>query len=218
MKKGCLAGLLCMLICIPTGFAQKKQPVAGGKVFIRMYLPGLIDPMDNNITAGFEYKLSPRWSVMMDAGLVFTSLYYNEYKSYRTSGYILRPGIRRYFSEQNKWFLEAQFHYKQVIYKVEDWVDRGMVNGVSAYEEFTTFHYRKNAAGINIIGGIKKSVGKRKKAFFEFYAGAGIRYKEEGAYHAPEDMRIRDSGIKRTFGGNIFPALPVGVRFIWRLN
>ncbi|MFT3826505.1 MAG: DUF3575 domain-containing protein [Chitinophagaceae bacterium] len=218
MKKCQLISLLCLWCCMQTGFAQKTTPPYENRLFARAYLPGLIDPMDANITAGLEYKLTPQWSATMDAGYVYLSTYYNVYNIHRTSGYILRPGIRWYFSSDNKWFLEAQLPYKQVTYKLQDWVNRGGINGSSAYEQFTTFRVRKYTAGVNLMGGIKRSIGRQKKVFFEFYAGFGLRYKEEGPYRTPDDMQIEESDIRSSFPSNILPSMPMGIRFGWRLN
>lgn len=214
MKKGSLASLLCILICIQTGFAQKTEPGSGGRLFARLYLPGFIDPMDANATAGFEYKFSTRWSGTFDAGGIYASLYYND--NSRAAGFILRPGVRMYFNKRNRLFLEGQFHYKDVTYTSEGWVNRNVVNGVPGYQQYMTYKYRKQFIGTNFMIGFKKGLGKKPKLFFEFYGGIGIKYKHEGPGE-DDDIRPDSPQGGDFYLGNLLPTLPMGVRFVWKL-
>src|SRR5689334_13760163 len=120
--------LLCLplLLAVWAGNAQKValKPlrIDTGKVYLRFNPIGLIDILDGNFTVGGEYRFNNSWSAIMDAGYIF----YSKYIPYaeKTSGILLRPGIRTYIGKYKDVFFDLQFHYKEVMYHVNDWIQR----------------------------------------------------------------------------------------------
>jgi hypothetical protein len=181
---------------------------------------GLIDLMEMNLSGGIEYRRNKRWSVASDAGWIFYSNYFENIKS--TGGIILRPSVRAYF--QNPWrtFAELEFHYKNVTYKIEDWLGRGCVNGIPSYEEYTTFKYRKQVTGINVKFGYQGRLSRNNKLWFEYYIGIGARKKSEAIVKEEDSCYDRNAPFSTTdsniWGDDIYPALPLGFRLLYKLK
>ena len=146
----------------------------------RVNFLGILDEYDRNISLGAEYQFAPKWSAGMDAGYIFQSDYISQ--NTRTRGMLLRPFIRYYFKEKRAGFLEANFHYKTVAYKVKDWIERDIINGVAAYEELSSFDFNKNVFGMNLMIGDRFRLSKKNNIIqFEPYAGLGARLKRQEA-------------------------------------
>lgn len=197
---------------------NSKEPLPAGTRFIRMNITGLIDPMETNISGGIEYRFNDSWSVSCDAGWIFHSTYFENIKS--TSGIIFRPSARGYFQKSRRTFAELQFHYKNVTYKIEDWLGRGCINGIPAYEEFTTFRYRKKVAGLNLNFGYQGRISRNNKLWFDVYLGVGARkkwdkvVKEEGScYENNGPFTFTNSNF---WGDDLYPSLPMGFRLLYK--
>lgn len=149
-------------------------------VIVRINFPGLLDFYDQNISLGAEYQFNPQWSAGIDAGYIFQSEYISKNKGVK--GMILRPFVRYYLKEKRTGFLEANLHYKQVVYKVKDWIGRDVINGVPAYEELSIFDFNKSVFGINLAIGTKWNLDRKNNRIkLEPYAGLGARIKRQEA-------------------------------------
>jgi hypothetical protein len=191
-----------------------------GKVYLRANLLGLNDLFDGNASFGAEYRLNRSWSVTMDAGYIFYSLYTGKAK--RTSGILLRPAIRKYTSKYRNRFIDLQLHYKSVEYHINDWLGKDVVNGVPTYEELKVFKYRKRVMGAHILFGGREALTRNRRLFLEAFFGLGLHYKEEwlpneaNSRYAPGNSSIfRNASSEKV--NHLLPAVPTGVRFIYRL-
>lgn len=221
--------LLCLFLLLAAGagnaqmFASKLPRIDSGKVFLRFNPIGLIDLLDENFTVGGEYRFSDTWSFIMDAGYIFKSQYIGT--SEKTSGVLLRPGLRNYTGKSKDFFFDLQFHYKDVMYHVNDWIQRDVVNGASSYEERTTFRFRKQVYGVNLMGGGREFLTKDHRLFFEVVAGIGIHYKVTGVYKEanslyedPFALVVNRKENLKTPARNVVPALPVTIRVVFKLR
>lgn len=182
---------------------------------VRFNVLGLVDPFDGNISFGGEYAFHPRLSVTTDLSFILYSTYLQNNK--RALGYILKPAIRYYASENRSAFLEAAIFYKGVGYKTEGWIDNEVVNGLPTYQEYKEFIFRKRVIGINLQAGFQRSISKDKLLLIEGYFGFGIRFKWQD---------IKDNPNSRIQSDNIFfdplsdpyyvrPSIPTGLRLVY---
>lgn len=221
--------LFCLLLLLiaATGNAQVvsskywRADVDTGKLYFRTNPVGLIDFFDMNFTIGGEYRLNHSWSATMDAGYIFYSQYAGRVK--RASGILLRPGIRKYAGKRKDFFLDLQLHYKEVNYRVEDWLDKNVVNGVATYEEYKKFRYHKRVFGAHFTIGGREYLSKNRRWFFEVYGGIGLHFKKEGMpdetnsrYEERNTIRVfsNSSGVTK----RISPAFPFGIRLVYRFR
>jgi hypothetical protein len=194
-----------------------RADVDTGKLYFRMSPAGLIDFLDHNITIGAEYRMNPDWSGTMDAGYIFFSQYPGRVKS--ASGILLRPGIRKYTGRRKDFFLELQLHYKFVNYRMNDWIDKYVVNDVASYEEHKTFRYRKRVIGWNFMIGGREFLSRNRRWFFEVYGGIGLHYKREGLVGETNSRYTPRMGIIPTANSTetstrLLPAVPFGIRIV----
>jgi len=223
MRPSCF---LCLLLLAATGNAQMsykywRADVDTGKLYFRMNPAGLIEIYDQNITFGVEYRLNHNWSATIDGGYIFFSQYAGRVKS--ASGVLFRPGIRKYAGRRNDFFLDLQLHFKEVNYRVKDWLDRNVVDDVATYQEFKTFHYHKRVIGAQFMFGGKEYLLRNHRLCFEVYAGIGVHYKEEGLRNEPNSQyKPREGGIITNSSGESqkrwLPAVPFGLRLVYRFR
>ncbi len=206
--------LLLTLLLLPALCKAQKDEYSPS-TFTRFNIMGLADVLDQNLSVGIEHKFRQQWSVGTDVAYIFNSFYFNEAKG--TNGIIARPFIRYYFVPNKRPFIEAQLHYKLANYKLEDWVPRNVVNGVPAYEEFTRFTYRKQAAGIHFNFGSNDPLTRNKKLWIEYYGGVGFRYKWNQAVGEEYEMAEGIFARHRTDKTYTGIALPMGVRLMLKL-
>lgn len=224
MRPSCF---LCLLLLAATGNAQVKSykywraDVDTGKLYFRMNPAGLIDAFDENITIGAEYRFNHKWSATMDAGYIFFSGYAGRVKS--ASGVLLRPGIRKYCGQRKDIFLDLQFHFKEVNYRVKDWLDKNVVDNVATYEEYKTFRYHKRVIGGQFMIGGKEYLSRSHRLCFEVYVGIGIRYKAEGVRDEPNSRYNPINGMDLTTPSTetskrVVAAVPFGLRLVYRFR
>jgi len=224
--------MLCLLLLLVAGVkAQSREyylprptPIDSGNVYLRFNWLGLMDMQDFNVSIGGEKRLNKRWSATMDAGYIFGSLYYG--KTNRTTGIILRPGVRLYLVKHTNLYYELQFHYKGVRYNVIDWLDKDLVNNVPAYEEHKTFQVRRRVYGGHILFGGRMLSFRNTRLSMEAYFGLGFRYKEEwlpreepnSGYMTGPNMLIRQSLFATRKSTQVLPSLPFGFRFVYAIR
>ncbi len=188
-------------------FGQKNNAeIFQPKLLLHFNILGLADPIDQNLSFGFEHRFHSNWSVGIDGGWIFRTSYIN--KSKGVTGVIVRPFIRYYPKRRNS-FWEAELHYKYVSYKIEDWLGRMPVNNTPAYEEFTTFNLQKYAAGIHFKWGIQSNLSRNHRFKFEFVSGLGIRFKwhkvHDGIYTISRGIINFNNVSTKTYIGPVFP-------------
>jgi hypothetical protein len=159
----------------------------------------------------------------MDAGVIFYSHYIA--RCDRATGILFRPGIRKYTGKSKDYFFDLQFHYKEVMYRVNDWIERGVVNEASAYAQLTTFRFRKQVYGVHLIGGGREFLTKDHRLFVEVVAGLGIHFKITGPYHEdnsrfedPFALVVNRKNNLKTTAKTVVPALPMTFRLVYNLK
>jgi hypothetical protein len=203
-------------------FSSKTWEGDTGKINLRMNVLGLADVLDGNASVGGEMRFNKTWSVIMDAGYIFYSAYLNKVE--RTSGIILRPGVRLYAGKYRNVFIDLQFHYKGVRYYVNDWLGKDMMNNVASYQERKVFQDRKRVYGGHIIVGGKEFISANYRWFLEFYLGFGLHYKEESLHGEPDSQYDQGFGIFRAGtltqqkSTMVTPAFPVGIRLVYTIR
>lgn len=185
------------------------------KLSVRVSPLGLVDILDANVTGGIAYTLNDRWSLSVDLSYIFYSGYLQESKG--TSGYILKPAVRYYVSENRKFFIESSVWYKRSSYRMTDWVDKDCVNGVPSYQEFKSFRFRKRVVGLNVQGGVQKALMKSKLLRMEIYAGIGIRFKWQDIKNDSKACYQPDAIFQGSFYGpyNVSAGIPHGLRLVY---
>jgi hypothetical protein len=208
--------LLCVFLLLAAGITNaqwspwKISPRDTGKIYLRFSPLGLTDLLDVNFTVGGEYPFNNTWSATMDAGFIFYSQYMRNCE--KVTGMLLRPAIRKYTGRTRERFIELQLHYKGVMYHVNDWISRELVDGASAYDQLAKFRFRKQVFGLHLL-------------FLEFAAGFGIHYKVTGPYKEvnsrfedPFALVVnRDNNLKPV-ARTVVPALPIGVRIVYKFR
>lgn len=188
--KKILTTCLLVIICYSGTSQQLDNTSSSRTVTGRFNFMGFMDYYDVNFSIGAEYRLKPNLSVGSDIAYIYQSAYL--YESKNSKGFIFRPFLRIYTGKDRRGFFETELHYKFVSYKITDWIARDVTNGVPAYEEYTTFHFRKNVFGVNIKTGTQANLSKDKRFRLEFYVGLGIRFKNQGT---DEGSYIRQRGF-----------------------
>ncbi len=210
-----LAAICLFIVCnIATGQSLKSN-FSENKITGRFNALGILDLLDANISLGAECRFNEHWSTGSDAAYIFSSDYLSESKV--ANGFIVRPFIR-YYPKKNRYdFFEAELHYKFVAYQITDWLGKDAVNGVPAYEVFTTFNYKKKVYGLSIKAGSQENLSKDKRLRFEFYIGLGYRYKEQGA---GDDIYDRRNGTLLHVYDPTYSSIsiPLGIRFLYDIK
>ena len=185
------------------------------KIVGRFNFLGLLDPYDENASIGAEYKFAPQWSFGMDAAYIFNSAYLRDSK--QCQGFIFRPFLRFYPDNGRREYFEAELHYKHVSYQLTGWQGKDVIDGVPSYEEYTTFHYIKNAYGVNIKFGTWSNLTNDKKLRLEYFIGLGLRFKRQhsanGSYSPGTDFFM---GLYKPDYAT--PVLPMGIRLVYDLK
>jgi hypothetical protein len=216
------AAFILLLFCIsasaqiPDRARSSNSTGSSGKgLTARFNYTGLIDPFDQNLSFGAEYKLNGHWSTGLDLAWVLTSAYLSESK--HANGLIARPFVRYYPWGNKKGFFEAVVNYKYVSYGIKDWVGKDVTNGVPAYQEYTTFHFNKNAFGLHLNAGTSANLSRDKRLKMEFYLGIGVRFKTQGADIGEYDRQWRWLGklYDPKFSGIV---LPMGARLVYDIR
>lgn len=220
--------LLCLLPLLVAGItnAQLLTPKPKvlndtGRLYVRWNPVGLIDVFDGNITLGGEYRFNHTWAATLDAGYLFYSQYVGG--MHPVTGILLRPGVRLYIGKGKDLFIELQFHYKEVMYKVQDWIERELVDGASTYEQYTTFRYRKQVLGGHITAGGKVFLTRDHRLLLEIYAGVGVHFRKEGPYKEPRSAYDFNPVITTTRTPSevvktVWPALPTAIRLVYKFR
>ena len=211
--------IAAILLCnVPNKvFSQRnKAEILQPKILLRFNVLGLADPLDQNLSFGFEDHFHPNWSAGTDAAWVFNTNTVDHLKG--VNGFVARPFIR-YYPKMHNSFWEAELHYKYVSYKIEDWLGRIPVNNIPTYLEFTTFNLQKQAAGIHIKWGFQSNLSRNQKLKFEYVTGIGVRFKwnkvDDGIYTIRRGI-ININNLST--GTYVSPVFLVNLRLVYALK
>lgn len=197
--------------------AQKfPDTLSATTTFIRFNPLGFADVDDMNISFGIEKRVTKKSSFGLDLGYIFFSESVNR-KSEYTHGFIFRPAYR-FFPGKSLFFVEGEFHYKQVTHKMIDWVGRDAVNNVASYEEFATFRLRKVTVGGNVKAGRQYRLSNR--FWMELYLGLGLRIREYSIVNEPRSAyQVSNTfAIVSTHDPHLTLAMPAGLRILYRVS
>lgn len=208
--------LFPLIVVLPLAIfcQQKVEEIKPLPVSIRVGLLGPFEFFDGNVTGGVEYPLGPKASLTADIGAIFYSLYFSN--NNRALGYIFRPGLRYYFTENRRGYMEGDLFYKRVGYQKTDWLERGVVNGISAYEEYRRFVFRKRVAGAQFLAGYKGKLNKQGTFWIEVNGGVSVRIKWQDIKNLPDAIYSRDlvfnQGISQA--QSVYPGLQLALRLV----
>lgn len=193
--------------------SQTKHPV--DKLSARFSPLALADFLDGNLSLGAEYRLNKTIAVTMDAGWIFYSHF--AARAWHTKGVILRPAIRLYVWDNL--FLDLQFHYKNVIYDVQDSLQHTMSSGGVTMVD-TSFKFERTVKGLHVMVGYKWPLDNKQRLWLELYAGLGVHFKWQQYYRDPNSIYANEHNLFRisNFNGGWTPAFPAGVRILYRFK
>lgn len=176
--------------------------------------PTVLAPVDNTIMLGAEYALKNRLALVLDAGYIFYSGYFQAHELEGVKGFAIRPGLKFYGNKEKSLFYQFQVSYKQADYKLHDWLGKDCVNGIPAYEELQQFTYRKKTVSFNTLAGwmFRLSDG----LLLELYGGVGIKIKDQGPTERGACYRSNERGfIYSPFKEHSVSAnLPFGIKLL----
>ena len=210
---------LMLIFIFQHAYSQKTSLQAKDKL-MRINVSGLLDPIETNFSGGLEYRLKDNLAVSLDASYIFYSNYYQS-RNGNSSGFLLRPAIRYYTDTYNRFYIEAELHFKTVTTKLTDWLGKDCVNNVMTYEELTNFKMRKNVIGLNLKIGHQIKLSKNDRLWLEPYLGLGIKQRNEFILNEPTNC-YRFGGIfnRRNTVSNVKEvqgSIPVGLRFMIKI-
>jgi hypothetical protein len=210
-----------LLVCTMPAIAQKKS-------IVLTWLPTAFIETDAGITAGVEYGLGNRWSVLSDAGIIFFSPGENTNNNSRDGvlGYKIKPELRLYFHDKKVLyggFVSIEGLYKHVNYQRFDGLPVFDNQGNLAYTYFGGYRIIKDVIGFNIKFGYRFYFSPEHKFGMEFYGGFGARQKN----FAVRDLPPGGSFDRSFFQGRFFnthwregglPGAAFGFKLVWRLR
>lgn len=208
---------IAVLLCsVPVTLSAQRFPdsLYANTTLLRFNPFALVPLYDLNISFGVEQKISKKSSFALDLGYV---PYSEQFSRKRANGFVIRPAYR-FFPNGNRFFLEAELHYKQVTQKMADWIGRDVVNNVPAYEEYVEFKLRKKVWGAHLKLGRQYYISNR--LWLEFYLGFGVHYRRYSVinypgsqYQIPNVFNFVMTGQTETLA-----ALPAGLRILYRID
>lgn len=238
-----LPGILLLLVAANVAIAQSQEPPSKPNYRYRQVRKppppttamqlhtlkarvqplGLLNFVDMNLTGGLEYIYAKNKGISFDFGYVFASGRPQQNNSGLSPavGFIGRLGHRFYISDQDAWFIDADITARTTRYNDgEQWVGRGVVNGVPAYEELMQVYSRFNAVIIECKGGRLAYLSPSGRSTFEYWLGLGARYRNFYAI-LPEDAMLPDDGFQlfaRRYGSSWLPSISIGCRFAFTIK
>ena len=179
-----LSFLPLFLLFFANSFAQKSASLQQYDKLVRFNFTSLLDPLETNLSLGFEYRLKNNTAVSLDVGYVFISNTFND-NTLKANGIVVRPAFRLYTGERKRFYIETEAHLKSVTTTIRDWISRGVENNVPNYQEFTNFRIRKNVMGANFKIGYQARLSKDNKFWMEPYFGIGVKLRRTFLYKEP---------------------------------
>jgi len=210
MKKLFLPLLTCAVL---SAASQSKQVVYNYGTAIS-FNPTVLIGTDYTVMLGAEHRLKNNLAVVLDAGYVFHSAYFNRDVIKSTSGFSVRPGIKIYTKENKRFYLQLGVFYKQVDYKIYDWLGKDCVNEIPTYEQLQNFTYRKKSVSFNVMGGWNFRISDI--ILLELYTGMGVKIKNQKPTEEGSCYRNNDPvGFGNIFTEHLVtPSLPFGIKIL----
>ena len=212
MKKYILGLLLCA-----GAHAQAQEPRVEYRTALS-FNPTAIIGVDYTAMFGVEHRVKNNLGLVLDAGYLFYSTYFEAGTIQSTKGFSVRPGIRIYHGKQKKEFFQFQVHYKQANYKLHDWLGKDCVDDVPSYEQLQKFTYRKKTLAFNLMAG--EIYRFSDKWFGEIYVGVGVKMKWQAPTEPNSCFRNDDNevGFNMYRKHSIGPNIPAGFKLIYKLQ
>ncbi|MEJ7912040.1 MAG: hypothetical protein WKF70_02710 [Chitinophagaceae bacterium] len=209
-----MRSVLTLLFCCGAtlAFTQNPLPVFQFQTAVSLSPTALIG-LDRTLMVGGERRLPNRLALVLDAGLVFNSSYLNAAQE-SSIGFALRPGVKLYTKDSKRFYLLIQAFYKQVDYRIYDWLGKNCVDNIDTYEQLQNFTFRKKSLSITTLTGY--FVRLSDKVLLEFYGGLGIKIKDQ----EPTEPGACYRQNNRAGFGNIYarhsvsPVLPIGLKLV----
>lgn len=214
-----MKNLFCLLLCcaaLPVT-AQQTNSLYHFKTAITTN-PTVLLANDNTLMAGAEHRLKSRLALVLDAGYIFTTYHITDNRLKGASGFAVRPALKLYDKKNRRGFIMLQAAYKQVNYKLNDWLGKACVNGVPAYQQLEVFRMRRNVLSFNFITGGLFRISDQ--VLLEVYSGVGVKTRHRGLV---EKNVCYDDNL-REFDPFFFadkawvPNIPMGVKLLLPLR
>jgi len=207
--------LLGLLFCVPFLLHAQRKPL-DYKMAVS-FNPSLLIGSDYTVMLGAEYRVKEKIGLLLDAGYIFHSSYFEANKIKGASGFNLRPAVR-WYGRKGKEFLQLQLFYKHVDYNIYDWLGKNCVNEVPAYEQLQNFIYRKKAVTLNFIVGEMYRLSD--DLYIEIYAGLGTKFKSQGPTEPNSCYRNEggDVGFNMYNEKSVTPNVPMGFKLVYLLK
>lgn len=193
--------------------AQTKPEIFRFKTAVSLN-PTVLLATDLTAMVGAEHRLPHRLAVVLDAGYIFDTYYIQTPEMKGVSGFQLRPGLK-WYNKRQKGFFQFQVAYKQVDYKMDDWLGKACVDGVPAYEQWQRFTYRKTALSFNVLAGELFRI--TDNVLLELYAGLGVKIKNQRPTEKDACYRNNwgEAFVFNTFQEHTVTAnLPIGIKVL----
>ena len=196
MKKLCgfLLYIFCLPVCLVAQYHNGKSPeneslknqnhpnkwVDKGDIHLRWYPMALLNFYDMSLTVGGEYSYAVNKSIILDAGYIMASVLGDESGDLKpATGLNLKTTHRWYYGKRKQGtFVDIEAGFKTAKYKGgEQWVGRGVVDGVPAYEELMPVTSRKDVFTFGARMGKRIPFSPTGPVNLELWWGLGIRYR-----------------------------------------
>lgn len=206
-----------LLTCIALFAGAQSTPSVFKYNTAVSFNPSLLMGPDYTAMFGMEHRLKNNLALVMDAGYVFSSSYFNGSILKSAGGFNLRPGIRIYTKEEKRFYLQLQVFYKRVDYKIYDFLGKSCVNEIPTYEQLQNFTYRKNTFSFNPVVGSLFRISD--KVLLEIYAGLGAKIKNQRTTEEATCYRNNQSNFLNLYRPHSVAAnLPLGIKIIFPLK
>jgi hypothetical protein len=176
--KYCLMVLFCAMYT--QNFAQTKTNERITKNFdinLRFSPLALARLKHNTVLFGVEKKLKGNFSISADAGYIFYTNYIFNGSSHKANGFVVRPALRYYVSDRNRFYWEGALTYQLIDEQHTDFLGMNCVNSVPSFFKFSDFSMLRTTADASVRFGGCFNLFKSKKLFLEMFAGVGARYR-----------------------------------------
>jgi hypothetical protein len=221
-----MKNFLLLLLVFPFGVnAQKMKRSFPERLFTEnntaiSFNPFALAEIDFTALAGYENRLAPKLYLSNEAGYIFASNYIGNdgTSSNNGTGFLIRPSLKWFVTDNGKFYLQPQIFYKQVTHKMHDWLGKAAVNRVPSYEQLQDFKYRRKIYGFNTVAGFVLSLDQHKKGYMDFYFGLGIRNKKTVIAGEPNSVYKNSDGMFADMDNGLFPSIPMGIRIIYALH
>lgn len=210
MKKYFTLLLTSAALC---GTAQSDRSSFGFKTAVS-FNPTVLLATDNTAMVGAEYRLKGKLALVLDAGYIFDTRYFRDDVLRRVGGFAFRPGLKLYTKAEKRAYFQFLISYKQVDYKIEDWLGKACVNEIPAYEQLQNFTYRKKTLSFALLAGQLFRISDG--VLLELYAGVGVKIKDQQPTEKESCYRNAERGfLFSTFQEHSVTAtVPFGIKIL----